>query len=104
LAGLIFRFNKGKLLGIIPAILFGVAIEALYGALTILIVQPYIQAQQIVLNNIPQMMVAVSLGVGISMVIFHTVKEPTYGPMDKTALTRPISAGKSSRWGSKLRS
>ena len=82
-AGIIFRLNKGKLIGIIPAILFGVAIEAMHGALTLLIVQPYSQALQIVLDNIPQMMVAVSLGVGISLVIIHSVKEPAHTSMEK---------------------
>jgi len=82
-AGMIFRLNKGKLIGIIPAILFGVAVEAMHGGLTLLIVQPYSQALQIVLDNIPQMMVAVSLGVGISMVIIHSVKEPVHASMEK---------------------
>lgn len=82
-AGMIFRLNKGKLIGIIPAILFGVAVEAMHGGLALLIVQPYSLAVDIVLNNIPQMMVAVSLGVGISIVIIHSVKETAHASMEK---------------------
>ena len=104
LAGVIFRFNKGKLIGIIPAILFGVAIEAMHGALTLLIVQPYSQALQIVVGNIPQMMVAVSLGVGISIVIVHSVKEPAYATMEKIEPTPdPPSANRAFRKDSELR-
>jgi sigma-B regulation protein RsbU (phosphoserine phosphatase) len=75
IAGLVYRLNKGKLLGIVPAILFGVAIESMHGGLALLIVQPYSVALAIVIANIPQMMVAVSLGAGISVIIIHSTKE-----------------------------
>jgi sigma-B regulation protein RsbU (phosphoserine phosphatase) len=83
LAGIIFRLNKGKLIGIIPAILLGVAVEAMHGGLALLIVQPYSLAVDIFLKNIPQMMVAVSLGVGISIVIIYSVKEKAPAPTEK---------------------
>lgn len=107
LAGMIFRLNKGKLLGIIPAILFGVAIEAMHGGLALLIVQPYSLALDIVVNNIPQMMVAVSLGVGISIVIINSVKETTPASMEKImpteATSRQVGLPEKARsWGLKL--
>jgi sigma-B regulation protein RsbU (phosphoserine phosphatase) len=84
LAGLIFRANKGKLIGAVPAMLFGVAVELMHGGLALLIVRPFSEAVDIVVTSIPPMIVAVSLGLGVSMVILHSVKEPTYVPQEKT--------------------
>ncbi len=80
LAGLVFRFDKGKLLGILPAMLFAVAIELLHGALVLVIVQPFSTALAIALANIPEMMIAVSLGVGISMILIKYAKESVHLP------------------------
>ena len=84
IAGVIFRLNKGKLLGIIPAMLFAVAIELLHAGLALLIVQPFSAALEIVLATIPQMIIAVSLGVGISVIIIHSTKEPAFAPREKS--------------------
>lgn len=84
LAGLIFRANKGKLIGAVPAMLFAVAVEVMHGGLALLIVHPFSVAYGIVVTSIPPMIVAVSLGVGVSIVILHSVKEPTYVSQEKT--------------------
>ncbi len=76
LAGLIWSYRGGKLIGIIPGILFGIFIEFLHGVLALVIVQPFSLAVDIVMANIPQMMIAVSLGVGISIILIHSTKEP----------------------------
>ncbi len=73
LAGLVYRFNKGRLLGIIPAMAFAVGIELLHGGLALLLVRPFADAVEIVRNSIPEMIVAVALGVGIGVIIFHDV-------------------------------
>ncbi len=88
LAGLIFRANKGKLLGAVPAMLFAVAVELMHGGLALLIVQPYSVALDIVSTSIPPMIVAVSLGVGVSMVILHSVKEPALALQETDKGTR----------------
>jgi phosphoserine phosphatase RsbU/P len=75
LAGVIYRLNKGKLLGIIPAMIFACAFELLHAGLVLLIVQPFSDALNIVLATIPQMIIAVSLGMGISIIIIHSTKE-----------------------------
>jgi phosphoserine phosphatase RsbU/P len=75
LAGLIFRFNHGRLLGAVSAMLFGAAVELLHGALVLALVGPFSAAAQIWLENIPQMTIAISLGVGISIVIIKSAKE-----------------------------
>ncbi len=79
LAGMVYHLNKGKLLGIIPSMVFAVGIELLHGGLVLAIVRPYWQAVAIVVADIPEMIVANSLGVGISVIILHnTIK--TEGP------------------------
>jgi sigma-B regulation protein RsbU (phosphoserine phosphatase) len=75
LAGMVFRLNKEKLLGIVPAILFAFGIELLHASLALLIVQPFSLAFEIVRVNIPPMLIAVSLGVGISVIIIHSTKD-----------------------------
>ena len=73
IAGLVFRFNRGKIMGIVPAIGFGVLMEGLHGLLVLVLVRPFSEAMEIVMTSIPQMMVAVSLGVGIAIIIVHNI-------------------------------
>lgn len=73
-AGLIFRFNKGKLPGIIPAMLFAVAVELMHGGLALLLIHPYSVALDVVLTSIPKMMIANSLGMGVTIIIIHSTK------------------------------
>jgi sigma-B regulation protein RsbU (phosphoserine phosphatase) len=79
LAGLVFRLNKNTMLPIIPAMLFALGIEFLHGALSLLLVSPFSTALDIVLANTPQMAIAISLGVGISTIIFYDIRESTGG-------------------------
>jgi phosphoserine phosphatase RsbU/P len=79
LAGLVFRLNKNTMLPIIPAMLFALSIEFLHGALSLLLVSPFSTALDIVLANTPQMAIAISLGVGISTIIFYDIRESTGG-------------------------
>ena len=76
LAGMVYRLNKEKLLGILPSMLFALTIELLHAGLALLLVQPFNEALEIVLATVPQMIIAVSLGMGISTIIIHTTKEP----------------------------
>jgi sigma-B regulation protein RsbU (phosphoserine phosphatase) len=79
LAGLVYKLNKGKLVGIIPAMVFAIAVELLHAGLALAIVRPFSEAVAIVLADIPEMIVANSLGVAISVIILHnTIK--TEGP------------------------
>ncbi len=75
LAGMVYRFNEGKLLGVIPAMVFAVAIELLHASLALLLIRPFTEAVEIVTTAIPGMIIAVSLGVGISIIVIHSVKE-----------------------------
>ncbi len=54
---------------------FACAFELLHAGLVLLIVRPFIDAYNIVLSTIPQMIIAVSLGMGISIIIIHSIKE-----------------------------
>jgi sigma-B regulation protein RsbU (phosphoserine phosphatase) len=71
LGGAVYILNKEKLLDVVPAMLFAAGIELLHGGLALLLIQPYSQAVEIVLEAIPQMIIANSLGVGIAVIIVH---------------------------------
>ncbi len=73
LAGVVYRLNHGKLLGIVPAILFAVGIELMHAGLALLISRPFDEAVAVVRTSIPPMLIAIPLGVGISVIIFHDV-------------------------------
>lgn len=75
LAGMVYRFKKGELLGVVPAMVFAVGIELLHGGLALLLIRPYSVALEIVTTAIPGMIIAVSLGVGISIIVIHSTKE-----------------------------
>jgi sigma-B regulation protein RsbU (phosphoserine phosphatase) len=71
LGGAVYILNKEKLLDVVPAMLFAAGIELLHGGLALLLIQPYSLAVEIVLEAIPQMIIANSLGVGIAVIIVH---------------------------------
>ena len=74
--GAIYYFNKGKLIGILQAMLVAVIIEALHGGLTLLIARPFADALEVVKTAIPAMMIANALGVAIAIIILdHIIKE-----------------------------
>lgn len=71
LGGVVYLLNKGKLLRVIPAMVFAAGIELLHFGLILLITRPFIEAIEIVRAIMPEMVIANSLGVGISLVILH---------------------------------
>ncbi|NTV01052.1 MAG: hypothetical protein HGA55_08040 [Methanoregulaceae archaeon] len=73
LAGLVFHFRKGKLLGPVWAMLFAAGIELMHGGIVLAISRPFNEALEVVVDVIPEMVIAVSLGVGISVIILHDV-------------------------------
>ena len=73
LGGAVYLLNKEQLVGVIPAMLFAAGIELLHGGLALLLIQPYSLAVEIVMEAIPQMIIANSLGVGIAVIIVHDV-------------------------------
>lgn len=81
LAGLVFHFRKGKLLGPVYAMLFAAGIELMHGGIVLAISRPFDEALEVAIDVIPEMTVAVSLGVGISVIIIHDVIK-SEGPKD----------------------
>jgi sigma-B regulation protein RsbU (phosphoserine phosphatase) len=71
LAGLVYRWNKETLLGIVPAMLFAITIELLHIGL-VLVLSPFAEMMETLFPTFPQMIIAVSLGVGISIIIVHS--------------------------------
>jgi sigma-B regulation protein RsbU (phosphoserine phosphatase) len=71
LGGAVWVLNKERLVGVVPAMLFAAGIELLHGGLALLLIQPYSLAEEIVMEAIPQMVIANSLGVGIAVIIVH---------------------------------
>lgn len=72
LAGAVNHFSQGKLLSVVPAMIFGALIEVLHGILVLLMIQPFAVAYTVFLQNIPQMIIANSLGVGICVIVIHS--------------------------------
>jgi sigma-B regulation protein RsbU (phosphoserine phosphatase) len=75
LAGLVYQLKKGKLLGIIPAMIFAAGFEVLHAGIVLAMVRPFTEAVEVVLDVIPAMIIAVSLGVGISIIVIHSTKD-----------------------------
>ncbi len=71
LAGLIYRWNHENLLGIVPAMIFGIGIELLHIGL-VLLLSPFAEVRESLFTTFPQMIIAVSLGVGIGVIIIHS--------------------------------
>lgn len=71
LGGTVWVLNRERLIGIIPAMAFAAGIELLHGGLALLLIQPWSLAVEIVMDAIPQMVIANSLGVGIAIIIVH---------------------------------
>lgn len=75
LAGAVYYISKGKLPGIVVAIVFAAAVELLHGFLVLVMIQPYSFATAVFLATIPQMIIANSLGVGICIIVIHSRTE-----------------------------
>ena len=71
LGGVVWVLNKEKLVGVVPAMLFAAGVELLHGGLALFLIQPPSLAEEIVMEAIPQMILANSLGVGIAVIIVH---------------------------------
>lgn len=76
---LICFLNKGRLSGVIQAMLFASAIELLNPGFTLLMVHPYNESIYAVLTSTTQMIIANLLGMGISIIIIHNTKEKESG-------------------------
>lgn len=75
IAGLVYRYNNGTLIGIIPAMVFAVGIELLHASLVLAFINPFTEAVDIVVTDIPAMIIANSLGLAISVIVIHNTKE-----------------------------
>jgi sigma-B regulation protein RsbU (phosphoserine phosphatase) len=75
IAGLVYKYNNEKLIGIIPAMVFAIGIELLHASLALALVNPFTEAVDIVVTDIPAMIVANSLGLAISVIVIHSTRE-----------------------------
>lgn len=71
ISGMVYLLCRKRLPGIVVSMLIACCIELLHGALIILMVQPFPLALSIFLENIPQMVIANALGVGICIIVIH---------------------------------
>lgn len=69
IAGAIYYFRKGKLLGIIMGMVFAILIEAFHAGLALLMARPFDAALDATLKAIPDMMIANALGMAIAIII-----------------------------------
>lgn len=75
LAGLVYHLNKGKILGTIPAMIFAAIVEVLHAGLILLLARPFDVVYEFVFTTFPQMIIAVTLGMGICIIIVHSTIE-----------------------------
>ncbi|MDI9633507.1 MAG: LytS/YhcK type 5TM receptor domain-containing protein [Methanolinea sp.] len=57
----------------VPAIGLGVLMECLHAGIGLALIRPFPAAVEIVTTSVPQMLIAVSLGVGIAIIIVQDV-------------------------------
>ncbi len=89
LSGLVYHFHKKELLGIIPAMGFAIAVECLHIGL-VLLLSPFEEVFASALTTFPQMIIAVSLGVGIGVIIIHSRLEYGMPPaLDQNTVETP---------------
>ncbi len=69
IAGLVYRANKGQLLGLITGMALALALELFHSGLVLVLIQPFSTAVNVVLNTFPPMYIIVPVGVGISIII-----------------------------------
>jgi sigma-B regulation protein RsbU (phosphoserine phosphatase) len=69
LAGLAYRLNKGRLLGLISAMAFGLGIELLQAGLLLLLIKPFTEAVTVTVNVMPPILIVTPVGVGFSVII-----------------------------------
>lgn len=78
LAGLIgggvYLLNKKRLVGVLWAILLAVAVEVVHAGLTLLLARPFDEAVIVVKHAIPPMMIAVGLGIAVSVIVLDRIK------------------------------
>jgi sigma-B regulation protein RsbU (phosphoserine phosphatase) len=84
LSGLVYQLNRKKLPGPVMAMLFGAGVEFFHAGLILAITRPFDVALTVVYDVIPEMIIAVSLGVGIAVIIFRdTIKSEKPVEMDE---------------------
>jgi LytS/YehU family sensor histidine kinase len=54
---------------------FAAGFEVIHAGIVLAMVRPFTEAVEIVLDVIPAMIIAVSLGMGISVIVIHSTKE-----------------------------
>ncbi|MGZ4906170.1 MAG: LytS/YhcK type 5TM receptor domain-containing protein [Halobacteriota archaeon] len=69
IAGLVYRANRGQLLGLITGMALALALELFHTGLALVLIQPFSAAVNVVLNTFPPMIIIVPVGVGISIII-----------------------------------
>ena len=75
IGGLVYLWNRKRLIGIVPAMILALFVEALHGGINLLMVRPFDVGLEIVKTVIPPMMIANSLGIAIGVIIVGHVQE-----------------------------
>ncbi len=89
IGGLVFLWNKKRLISIIQGMLLAIGVEALHGAITLLMVRPFDTALEIVETAIPSMMIANAIGLAIGIIITGHAHEDAKKPEQAVANIKP---------------
>jgi sigma-B regulation protein RsbU (phosphoserine phosphatase) len=75
IGGLIFLWNKKKLVNMFQGIGIAIGVELIHGLMVLLISRPFDAALDIALTAIPEMMIANAIGVVLCIIIIHNTME-----------------------------
>jgi len=86
LAGGVYRYNQGKLPGLIPAMAFGGLFEVFHGILGMLTIHPLSRGIELFITTTPGMVIANALGLAVCIIIVN-------GRIELETLLRPDRSG-----------
>jgi sigma-B regulation protein RsbU (phosphoserine phosphatase) len=75
IGGIVYKMNKGEIVGITQGMLIAVIVELVHTMITLLIARPFANALNAVMAAIPGMIIANTLGMAIAAIIIRNTKE-----------------------------
>ncbi len=75
IGGVMYKLNKGKLVGILQGMLIAFIVELVHAGVNLLIARPFEDILDVLITVIPAMIVANTLGMAIAVIIIHNTKQ-----------------------------
>jgi sigma-B regulation protein RsbU (phosphoserine phosphatase) len=75
IGGLIFLWNKRRLVNLFQGVGIAIGVELMHGLVVLLLARPFDAALDVSLTAIPEMMIANAIGVALCIIIIHNATE-----------------------------